>query len=227
MNLEFYKHVELESEVEDLKIVLSDHKIPFEISSSEAIIDKTIVGSGLFANYTVKIRPEDFELANQLLLKLVEERDISIEDYQHLTELTNDELVEILTKPSEWSIESGVIAKKILNSRNYKISKEEIEALRTNHYNELFKEKSASRLVQLGYFLAIILGFFINPILIIAGFGMSYYYAFGKATNPKGYRNYIYDLKSREIGKLMLVAGILGLIIQVYLIVKIYIFQTI
>ena len=222
MKTEFYKHIEQDVELEELKEILDINDINYEVSSADVIIDRTIIGSKRFAKYTVKLLPDDFEKVDQLRKNATELKPISIDDYIHLTELANNELLEILKNPSAWSIESEIVAKKILETRNYKITKEEIKILQDDYYSELRAGKSVPPFIQILYFLAIALGEFFGMLFILAGVGMGYYYAYGTATDPKGLKYYVYDAKARQRGKFILYGGVIAFVISLSILLKIF-----
>jgi len=215
MKFEFYKHIEEDGELEDLKTLLNQHEIQFEVTSPETIIDTTIVGTGMFAKYTLKLLPADFKKANAIFKDFVNSQNLQIEDFPHLDSMTSDELFEVLLNPNDWSLESEVIAKKILKSRNYEYSEEEIEKVKLEEEAFIRQGKSVNVAVQFFYLLAIIFGGYLSIIFVIAGLGMGYYYAFGKTTDKKGISHYVYDDQARQIGKLIFFVGILALMTQV------------
>lgn len=216
MNFEFYKHIELDSEVEIIKNLLKGHDIPYELSSPNALLDSSIVGQGLFARHTLKLRLQDFEKVNRLIRNQIDEKNIDIDDFEHLQALNQDELVDILSNPSEWSIESVIAAKKILQSRDYSISDNEVEVLKNEHFDELQKGKSVSTSLQLLSLFAIILGFFGSVIFTIGGIAMGYYYSYGKKVDSEGQKYFVYNDKARLIGKFIFYLGIILICVQLY-----------
>lgn len=226
MKPEFYKHVELDSEIEELKSLLNEHNIAYEVSSAEVIIDKAIIGEGLFAKYTVKLHPHDFEKVNKLLRDHADNIEVSIDDFPHLRDLSNDELIDILVYPKDWSIESGAVAKKILDSRSCHISDQEIKNLRERSFAKQRTGKSVSFGAQVFYFLSIVFfGFYASALFFVAGVAMGYYYSYGKATDPEGQKYYVYDEPARRIGKFILYGGLGCLFLQIYLLDKFELFD--
>lgn len=167
MTLQFYKHIELDTDLKEIESVLKANNMQYEVSSAGPIIDSVIVGNGMFAKYTLKLMPSDFEKANALLKQLTEEKSIQIEDYKHLTALTNDELLEILAKPEEWSLESESVAKKILQSRDYTVTDTALQQLRKAHAIEVKKRESTPIVTQLIYVLLILACLFLGYVFIV------------------------------------------------------------
>lgn len=224
MKTEFFRHIELDTEIEELKIIFEQNDIHYEVFSADVIIDKAIVGTPLFAKYTLKILPKDFKLANGLILELNSTKEIRIEDFEYLTELSNNELYSIIENPQEWSSESEIVARKILCKRGIEVSEDEIIEIRKKSKIKFENGKSVPLIIQFFYFLAIILRFYINIILILAGVGMGYYYAFGKNTDDNGEKFYVYDKKARKMGQFILYGGIFCFFVQLYLLFKIDLF---
>ena len=108
----FYKHIELDSDLEEITSIFDENDIFYEVFSSNAIIDEVIVGTGFFSKYTLKIYPNAFQKANKLISEHNGNRDLSIDDFEYLKELTDQELLGILENPLEWSVESEIIARK-------------------------------------------------------------------------------------------------------------------
>jgi len=217
---EFYRNFELESEMEKVKNLFDQHSIEFEATSVETIIDEVFVGKGMIPKFTIKLKTQDFKRASEILKKQAENEMDLYGGFEHLNELTDEELTEIVLKPYEWSIESEIAAKKILKARGVEISEQEIKDHKFNFQREFFKGKSVHIGIQLAYFVAIILGFYIHIVFIIAGLGMGYYYAYGKTTDREGNRYYLYDKRAREIGKFIFVGGIIAFVIQLYLLYR-------
>lgn len=224
MKTEYFRNIEFDSELEELTSILEKNNIYYEVSSAETIIDEVIVGSAMFAKYTLKLLPKDFSVANEYIKQEAIAKEIRIEDFNHLTALSDDELFEILKNPEEWSVEAEIVARKILSLRNVIINEEDISSHKQKKAFERKKGKSVSFKIQLLYFLCIVIGFYIGIIFMIAGLGMGYYYSYGTITDSLGNKQYIYDEKARHYGKLILWGGIICFIIQLYLLFNIDIF---
>lgn len=216
MQTAFYRHIEQEAEMQEIEALLKENDITYEVSSAEALLDSVIVGEGLFPKYTLKLLPGEFERVNELIRTHFEQKDFKISDYPQLSQLDNAELLEILQKPEEWSIESGIVARKILRSRDYQIDEEEIKTLREEHLSESRKGKKVFPFAQLLYLLAFVAGFYIHIVFMLIGIGMGFYYTYGKATDPRGQKYLLYDQRARLIGKVLLYGGMILFLVQIY-----------
>ena len=86
----------------------------------------------------VKVRQEDFEKANEFVLQ---EEDISGLDVNYyLNDFTNEELIEILIKPHEWSAFDRTLAPKLLLERGYDINKLDIKGRKEHFLTQLQNE---------------------------------------------------------------------------------------
>ena len=217
MTYEFYRHVASSEEIDRIKAVFNENLISYEIDSPNTIIDESIIGKGLLPKFTIKLKEEDFQKANILLEKNIADNFDLHNDFTHFNDFTNEELLEIINKSDEWSIESVVASKRILESRGVQITEDEILALKEERNVEIRQGKQASSIVQIGYFLAIFLGLYLGTIFIVAGIAMGYYYSFGKSTDMFGQKYFVYNERSRRNGNFIFYGGIIGLVIQIYL----------
>ncbi len=221
MKAEFYKHIELDSDLEEIISLFKSNEIYYEVSSAGSIVDETIIGSRMFAKYTLKILPDDFKKANKLISESLESKELRIEDFKYLEDLDNNELLGIVENPGEWSIEAEIVARKILAKRGVQIDEQEIKNKREIKRLEFEKGKSVSTMIQLLYLVLIILGFYRSIILIIAGIGMGYYYSYGTRINEEGKKFYVYDEKARVNGKIILYIGVICFLVNLYFLFRI------
>lgn len=211
-SFETYKTFASREQAADYIELLKKHDILYSAESSEQILTSAIVGSsGMLPKVVLKLHPSDFSNVDALIEQQIMASGGAPEDY-YLRELDNDELEEVLEKPDEWSIQDVTMAKLILQERGVEIDEEEIAELRRQRIREIRRGKKANRGIMFLWFLAIAVGFwFLGVIAIVGGIGMGYYYGYDKSTDPEGDKYYTFEPKTREYGKLILIAG--GIII--------------
>src|ERR1700756_1731313 len=94
----------------ELAETLEKHQIDSRIEEDSASFDPFFTYNSFAIEYLVKIKPGDFEKANQLLK---EEADANIgevgSDY-YLFSFTNDELMDVISKADEWNPFDVVLA---------------------------------------------------------------------------------------------------------------------
>ena len=200
--------------------LLKEKGIPFSLEGSDTIIDSAIVGRGLIPKAILKIPASDFERVNQIIEEQL--KSISFEDVKdhYLNQLDTEELLDIFKQPDEWTVEDTQIARVILNERGIEISSEEIAAQRQERFEAIRAGKKGTTFWMYFYFLAVALGLFISPFFIIAGIGMGYYYAYGRAVDPDGQKYYVYEPNTRLIGRIILYGGtavFIGILIWLFI----------
>ncbi len=211
----FYRDFLNLEEARALTVLLDENNIPYRLETSDTIIDTAIVGNGLIPQFVLKILSEDFIRINKLIE--AQYKNLSFEDVKdhYLNELENDELEEIFEKQDEWTIENVNVARIILSHRGIKIEEKEIKKQRAERLAGIRKGKKGSIFWMTVYIMTLIFGIFISLIFVVAGIGMSYYYAYGKSTDADGNRHFIYEPKTRFIGTIMLYGGLLIVLLEI------------
>jgi len=211
----FYRDFMNVEEARAITSMLEENKIPFRLESSDTVIDKAIVGNGLLPKAVLKLLPDDFRRVNQLIS--VQYQDLSYADVKdhYLNDLDNEELEEIFEKQDEWTIENVNIARIILEERGIVVEEEEIKEQRAERLESIRAGKAGSKFWMSAYFLALISGLFISIILVVAGLGMSFYYAYGRSTDADGNQHFVYDENTRFLGTIMLYGGMAMLIVEI------------
>jgi hypothetical protein len=216
---EYYRSFESKENAKVLTEFLTENEVEFLVDSPEVLIDKSIVGTGFLPKITLKIKSQDFEKVNELIAAQVEDTDIAAEG-DYLNELNNEELTDILKNPDEWSIEDGIVAKKILAERGITYSDTEISTFKNDKLQQIRVGKKASPLTLILYFLCILVGFYIGIFFTLAGIGMGYYYGYGTSTDINGKKYFAYDKETQRYGKIILYVGLVGFIVQLFLLYR-------
>ena len=119
---------------------------------------------------------------------------------------TNEELIEILSKPDEWSRQDFLIARKILEERGQHIKEELITELKSNRINELSREESEPTLtIVAGYILALLVG------IVGLFFGLAFLTA--KKNIPNGKKVFTYSRNTRKHGRNIVIISAVSLFI--------------
>ena len=115
-------------EAKELAEFLKSQEISTKIEDASPAGDLSFGGNDLSKEINVRVLKSDFEKANQLLeIRATEDLKSIPEDY-HLFEYSDDELIEIVTKPDEWSNIDYLLAQKILKERGKEFSDAELKA---------------------------------------------------------------------------------------------------
>lgn len=213
------------AEATPLVDLLKSNEIPHQVESGKVdLITSAITGSGIHPDISIKLFPQDFRQVNELIKQQILDTNHDYKDH-HFNQLTDDELKEILVKPEEWIEEDTMIAKILLDKRGIHITHVEIAQLRKERFAILRAGKKENPLLLLLYvFLPIsapFIGFSLTAftiILLLGGFGMGYYYAYSKSTDPDGVTYYTYEARTRFYGKIILGISLIMTIITILLI---------
>jgi len=188
-----------------LSETLEKHRIDCLIEEDSTSFDPFFTYNSLAIEFLVKIKPADFERANQLLKEEADD-DIGEADKDHyLFAFTNDELMEVITKADEWSAFDVVLARKILAEKGITISDQQISQINWDRVEELkIAESMSTTQLWICYLFAVGLGFI--------GIIMGVHVLTGKKTLPDGKRVYAYTENDRWHGKQFLYIGIASFI---------------
>ena len=199
----------------NLADILQRHSITYTIEEESLTFNPTFVLNNELANeYAVKIKSEDFEQVNQLL---VEEETTNIDEVEadyYLFKFTNDELIDLITKADEWSAFDYLLAQKILTERGITINDKYLAELKEKRIEELKEPETPQTIwIVVGYmaaFLGGILGIFIGWHLLSS-----------KKTLPNGEKVYDYNEHDRKHGRNIFYLSII--IFAIALVIKVFV----
>jgi hypothetical protein len=191
--------------------LLEENDIEYQTEEGAFSFDPTFGASKeLATEYLVKINPDDFPRATELL-KASEANDIALIDKDYyLFSFTDTELKEVLEKADEWSTFDYELARKILAERGVNVSDEAISDFDKQREIELKKpEKSQKTLIIIGYILVIGGPF----VAIYIGWRLSSF----KKKLPNGEQVYVYNENDRKQGRIIFYMSIVTSIIFIIL----------
>ena len=199
----------------NLADILQRHSITYTIEEESLTFNPTFVLNNELANeYAVKIKSEDFEQVNQLL---VEEETTNIDEVEadyYLFKFTNDELIDLITKADEWSAFDYLLAQKILTERGITINDKYLAELKEKRIEELKEPETPQTIwIVVGYmaaFLGGILGIFIGWHLLSS-----------KKTLPNGEKVYDYNEDDRKQGRNIFYLSII--IFAIAVVIKVFV----
>jgi len=179
----------------NLADILQRHNIIYTIEEESLTFNPTFVLNNELSNeYAVKIKSDDFEQVNQLL---VEEETTNIDEVEadyYLFKFTNDELIDLLTKADEWSAFDYLLAQKILAERGITVDDNYLAELKEKRIEELKKPEPPQTIwVIIGYMTACLGG--------ILGIFIGWYLLSSKKTLPNGEKVYNYNERDRKNGR--------------------------
>lgn len=206
-DFKYYKSFHNVEEAKVFSKILDEKKILYLAESTDTILDQSIVGTGMLPKVVIKLLPTDFKKVNGLIAYQIAELEYADVDDHYLNQLDTTELLDIFSKPDEWSVEDIHVAKIIVRQRGVNISKEEISEKRAARLKEIREGKTENKLIMFLYFIGIAVGLIFSPLFVIGGLGMGYYYGYSKSVDLDGEKYFTFEPKTRKLGKWMLIIG--------------------
>lgn len=165
------------------------------------LLDKVYVGTNYDREFHVKIKSYEFNKANEILDRHINQHISEIGEDYYLYSFTDQELLEIIDQPDEWSNQDIVISKKILGDRGIALSDAEIAAKKKDRIKRLEKpDRESPAFIFLGYFFSLFSFFGLGFGLLVLNL---------KKTLPDGRKVYVYDSKTRSHGKNILIISLI------------------
>jgi hypothetical protein len=163
------------------------------------IQDPLFVGNGM-TWHLVKLPKEDLEQAERALLEKAEHERVDIPAGHYLHGFSDQELMEVLVKPDEWSADDAVLAQALLRQRGKPVSPDAIELIRTSRMEQLReKDPSPKGYIIAGYVFAFLGG--------LVGLAIGWHINTSKRTLPNGDRVPVYEATDRRHGARIFIIG--------------------
>jgi hypothetical protein len=186
--------------------LLRSEGIYCEIEDVSPPVDITFSVNPLHNEYRVRIKPEDFDKVNGLLAveTLLSLENISEDHFMY--DFSDMELIEVLQKPDEWSMEDYIIAQKMLSSRGLEFTTQDLTTLKEKRIETLKKSReNPEKIILIGRILIFFGG--------IGAIAMGWYLKNFRKTIFTGERVWEFDRASRRKGHQIMIWGIVSYII--------------
>ena len=182
--------------------LLQEEDIPYHIQTVKKEMSIYTGSADSLMNVWLQIRSEDFEKVNKLLERQANDS-VMLDTNHFLNAMSDQELRDVLYRYDEWNADDYVMARKILQARGKSLTEGEIALMKNKRLEEIrISKKAEPMIVMLGYGLLVLGGFF--SIMI----GWSFYSA--TKTDPEGKTFYVYDKRSRQTGKKIMIVGVVA-----------------
>lgn len=141
-----------------LSTTLNEHGIAVKVEENAALLDSNFIGQDFGNNILVKLWPQDFERAWQVLLDATEINMDETDRNYILFQMDDRELEAVIAAPEEWGVWNYKLATLILAERGTHISNEQTAALQETHINALAEPKKINGTwLAMGYGFSLIL----------------------------------------------------------------------
>lgn len=192
-------------QAKELEQLLKDKNIPCEYLEVSSGLDSSF-SSEFSKEYVIKVLPDDFEKATQVVEELAARWANEVPADYYLFSFTNEELQDLVRKKFEWSEFDYQLAKKILADRGLVVDETE---LKQEHKQQLF-DAALPEKVPMGW---IILGFALSCFGGLFGVLSGYVISTAKKNLPDGRTVYTYAEYYRNLGRNMMFLGIVVFVI--------------
>lgn len=192
----------------EISELLKAESILYRIEENKQFFDAAFANNASIVDISLKLMSKDFSAAQKVIGKYYEQIIDTVEKDYYLFEFTDQELLDIISKPDEWGEFDYQLALKLLSDRGKEIKPEIVDLLAEQRTKELSAQTSTSKyLIYRGYFSAIFGGIF----AIFFGYDLAY----SKKTLPNGEQIFTYKDEERNHGQRIIVIGITSLIFWV------------
>jgi hypothetical protein len=193
-------------------LLLDDAGIENQLEDSSPKFDPGFSNNELLKEFRIKIKAEDFEKADTILLQQANSLLDDIDDNHYLFQYNNDELKEVLSKADEWNEIDIALARKILEKRGIVFSQSDLKELQKKRISELSKPEHFSETWILFAYIVSIAGGLIG---LVIGWHINTH----KKTLPNGESVFAYDENSREKGNKIFKVGLIMLVLWIVIFV--------
>jgi hypothetical protein len=175
------------------------------IENNRVFYDPSYANNSFGSDITLKIRASDFGKARQVLEQYYQKDIENIDRSYHLFQFTDEELIEIVTKPDEWGFLDYQLAQKILKERGKEVNPELVLLLKKQRNKDLETPETAHRYwITAGYIFAFLGGL----IGVVIAWTLSYF----KKTLPDGRRVFVYREADRDHGSRILLISCISMV---------------
>ena len=222
-----FREFETKEDAAEVAALLGQNNIPTLIEQNRELLDQNIIGRQYNNYILLKIKGEDFEKAQKILIETTPVDLSKVEKGYMLLSLSNKELMDIIAKPDEWGAYNYNLALALLRQRGINIDERKTEELQQQHIAELSKQRTLPGhwyLFGYGFSVLGIAASFYNSktaLLIlyffyllpgIFGIILGIIIRYTKRTLPNGTQIMSYNVNARKHGLYMLLVGISSLL---------------
>ena len=191
------------ADAQAIAYLLARNKVEIEMEDETGPADYTKPFNVLTSGYILKLKPDDFARADQIIADFYQVQ-ISLADPAYfLFQFTDEELIDVILKVDEWGDYNALLAKSILDKKGIVIPAEMFQGLKKKRIDELRKPEAQGNANWLLY------GYFSISFAGIFGVLVGWYIATGKKTLPNGERVYVFNSHDRKHGYRIFTIGLI------------------
>ncbi|QDA59553.1 hypothetical protein [Hymenobacter jejuensis] len=184
----------------DITTVLAEYGIPFHLDNTRLVPANVLMQREIVEEVRVQVRRADLAHVRALLEEHAEATLADPPADYYLYTFTDQELLDILARPDEWSPNDYVWARRLLRTRGRGVPARETEIMRAHRTQQLARPHDASsKHLALGYALALLGG--------VIGIGIGWGLRASTVLLPDGRRVPQYSHESRRHGLFIMILG--------------------
>jgi len=202
MAFQTYQSFASNEDAQQLIGILIDNNVEFKLEKNEPDINPIFVGTLTSFDVLVKIEESDFEKVNELFKKTESVRLEDVDPSHYMFNFTQEELMEVISKPDEWNNYDYQIAKLLLLKNGTSVTDVMETGIRKKRKEELnrFKEINVAWII-FGYISSFLGG--------VVGIAIGIYIWRTSKTLPDGTKHYTFSESNRAHGKAITIIGII------------------
>lgn len=190
--------------------ILEKNKIYYRLEKSNAANDVVFAGNTLDTELHLKIKPEDMESTEKILEEVTEVNIEKLDKDYYLFSFQDDELMDILRKPDEWSMNDYLWAQEILKQRGKEVDQSRLDEWKKNRLEFLARPDQVKGNYIFNSYLFCVLGGFI-------GFFMGRHLKKFRKLLPNGQKVFAFDEPTRLTGQKIERTGIIFMLLYLVL----------
>lgn len=207
---EYYRSFQFKEDALPFLELLNENELPYQFNGSETLITEAIVGSPNYPKFVLKVLRRDIPIVNSIIEEEVLKNAADFHEH-YLNDYTDHELLAILRKPDESSIEDLTITKELLKRRGIPIDPSAIVEMKQERLNILQQGKEENLGWMIFFFVVLVAtSIFFNMFFIIGTIGLSLHYWKDKSADIDGNKFYTYNDTTRRNG---LILGMISIIV--------------
>lgn len=183
---------------EELAQLLKENNIPHFVEAEAFSFNPAFYDDSATKTYSVKVREIDFPKVTELMhihdRVVIEE----VDPEHYLLSFTDEELLEVVTKPDEWSAFDYNLALQLLQQRGKSVTEEQLNQAQ-RHRTEILEtpDKPQTFWIAFGYIASVLGG--------VLGIFIGWHLSSHKRTLPTGQQVYAYNEHDRRHGRRILI----------------------
>jgi hypothetical protein len=206
------------AEAEELLELLETNGLAYVVVNNSPSFDVTFSLSRVDDQVEIQLKPSDFPVLDGLLAKKTEQELPEIDPEHYLFTFTSEELLDVIAKPGEWTVEDRVLAKKILSNRGVHLTEQRVKEMEERYLQAVhLPERAGTGLVLTGLIFSGIGGFIpiftqniFSRVFEFLGLTIGVSLVLFKKTDSEGKRFPVFSRKARLSGAIMIMLALLS-----------------